>query len=82
MWARMDLGQLFSVFNEWMKRFEYGIELGGERYTKKLFALNASQFAKIERESTTLSHPIFLGLSRSRAPQKGRRRRADDCHRL
>jgi hypothetical protein len=24
----MDSGQLFRVFNEWMKRFEYVIELG------------------------------------------------------
>jgi hypothetical protein len=32
-WARMDSGQLFSVFNEWMKRLEYVIESGGERYT-------------------------------------------------
>jgi hypothetical protein len=34
MWARMDFGQLFSVFNEWMKRLEYTIESGGECYTK------------------------------------------------
>jgi hypothetical protein len=34
MWARMNSGQLFSVFNEWMKRLEYGIESGGEYYTK------------------------------------------------
>jgi histone-lysine N-methyltransferase SETMAR len=34
MWARMDSGQLFSVFNEWMKRLEYVIESGGEYYTK------------------------------------------------
>jgi hypothetical protein len=30
MWARMDSGQLFSVFNEWTKRFEYVLESGGE----------------------------------------------------
>jgi hypothetical protein len=30
----MDSGQLFSVFNEWMKRLEYVIESGGEYYTK------------------------------------------------
>jgi hypothetical protein len=30
MWARMDSGQLFSVFNEWMKRLGYVIESGGE----------------------------------------------------
>jgi hypothetical protein len=29
MWARMDSGQLFSVFNEWMKRLEHVIESGG-----------------------------------------------------
>jgi hypothetical protein len=34
MWARMDSGQLFSVFNEWMKRLEYVIESGGEYYMK------------------------------------------------
>jgi hypothetical protein len=34
MWARMDSGQLFSVFNEWMKRLEYVAESGGEYYTK------------------------------------------------
>jgi hypothetical protein len=34
MWAIMDSGQLFSVFNEWMKKLEYGIESGGEYYTK------------------------------------------------
>jgi hypothetical protein len=28
--ASMDSGQLFSVFNEWMKRLEYVIESGGE----------------------------------------------------
>jgi hypothetical protein len=35
MWAGMDSGQLFSAFNEWMKRLEYVIESGGEYYTKK-----------------------------------------------
>jgi hypothetical protein len=34
MWARMDSSQLFSVFNEWMKRLEYVIESGGECYTQ------------------------------------------------
>jgi hypothetical protein len=34
MWIRTDSGQLFSVFNEWTKRFEYVIESGGEYYTK------------------------------------------------
>jgi hypothetical protein len=34
MWARIDSGQLFSVFNEWMKRLEYVIESGAEYYTK------------------------------------------------
>jgi hypothetical protein len=34
MWAKMDSGQLFSIFNEWMKRREYVIESGGEDYTK------------------------------------------------
>jgi hypothetical protein len=34
MWARMDSGQLFSVFNEWTKKLEYVIESGGESYTK------------------------------------------------
>jgi hypothetical protein len=33
MWAKMDSGQLFSVFNEWMKRLEYVIKPGGEYYT-------------------------------------------------
>jgi hypothetical protein len=33
-WVKMDSGQLFSVFNEWMKRFEYVIESGGDSYTK------------------------------------------------
>jgi hypothetical protein len=32
--ARMDSGQLFSVFNEWMKRLVYVIESGGECYTQ------------------------------------------------
>jgi hypothetical protein len=27
-WARMDSGQLFSIFNEWMKSLEYVIESG------------------------------------------------------
>jgi hypothetical protein len=34
MWARMDSGQLFSVFDKWMKRLEYIIESGGEYYTQ------------------------------------------------
>jgi hypothetical protein len=34
MWARMDSGQLFSIFNEWMKGLEYVIESGGVYYTK------------------------------------------------
>jgi hypothetical protein len=34
MWTRMDSGQLFSVFNECMKRLEYVIESGGEYHTK------------------------------------------------
>jgi hypothetical protein len=34
MWAKMDSGQLFSVFNEWMKRLDYGIESGGKSYAK------------------------------------------------
>jgi hypothetical protein len=34
MWARMDSGQLFSIFSEWMKRLEYVIESGGWQYTK------------------------------------------------
>jgi hypothetical protein len=34
MWARMDSGQLFGIFNEWMKRLEYVIESGGESYIK------------------------------------------------
>jgi hypothetical protein len=33
-WARADFGQLFSVFNEWLKRVEYVIKSGGEYYTK------------------------------------------------
>jgi hypothetical protein len=32
-WAGMDSDQLFSIFNEWMKRLEYVIESGGEYYT-------------------------------------------------
>jgi hypothetical protein len=34
MWARMGSGQLFRVFNEWMKKFEYVIESGGEYYVQ------------------------------------------------
>jgi hypothetical protein len=34
MWARIDPGQLFSVFHEWMKRLEYVIESEGEDYTQ------------------------------------------------
>jgi hypothetical protein len=34
MWGRMDSDQLFSVFDEWMKRLEYVIESGGEYQTK------------------------------------------------
>jgi hypothetical protein len=34
MWARMDSGQLFSIFNEWMTRLEYVMESGREYYTK------------------------------------------------
>jgi hypothetical protein len=34
MWEKMDSGQLFSIFNEWMKRLEYVIESGGKYYTK------------------------------------------------
>jgi hypothetical protein len=33
--GRMDFGQLFNVFNKWIKRLEYVIESGGEYYTKK-----------------------------------------------
>jgi hypothetical protein len=33
-WARMDSGQLFSVFNEWMKMFEYVIESEEDSYTE------------------------------------------------
>jgi hypothetical protein len=29
-WARMNSGQLFSVFNEWTKTLEYVIESRGE----------------------------------------------------
>jgi hypothetical protein len=58
MWARMDSGQLFSVFNEWMKRLEYVIEPGGECDTKcKHFTLLDCLFAKIERGSTIFSAP-------------------------
>jgi hypothetical protein len=32
--ARMNSDQLFSVFNELMKRLEYVTESGGENYTK------------------------------------------------
>jgi hypothetical protein len=32
--ARMDSGQLFSLFNEWMKRLQYVIESEGEYCTK------------------------------------------------
>jgi hypothetical protein len=34
MWARVDSGQLFSVFHEWMKRFEYVVESEGEYRAK------------------------------------------------
>jgi histone-lysine N-methyltransferase SETMAR len=34
MWGRMDSGQLFSLFNEWMKRLEYVIESEGDYCTK------------------------------------------------
>jgi hypothetical protein len=34
MWARMDFGPLFSVFNEWMKRLEYVLKSEGEYYIK------------------------------------------------
>jgi hypothetical protein len=34
MWARMDSGQVLSIHNQWMKRFEYVIESEGEYYTK------------------------------------------------
>jgi hypothetical protein len=52
--ARMDSGQLFSVFNKWMKRLDYVIESGGGYYIKrKSFALIACLFAKIERRSVT-----------------------------
>jgi hypothetical protein len=55
MWATMDSGQLFGVFNKWMKRLEYVIKSGGEHYThQKRFALIVCLFAKIERRSTTL----------------------------
>jgi hypothetical protein len=30
MWVSMDSSELFSVFNEWMKRLEYIIESGRE----------------------------------------------------
>jgi hypothetical protein len=33
--ARIDAGQLFSVFNQWMNRLEYVIEPEGEDYTNK-----------------------------------------------
>jgi hypothetical protein len=42
MWARMHSGQLFSIFNEWMKRLEYVTESGGYHYTEeKRFAFIA-----------------------------------------
>jgi hypothetical protein len=28
-WARINSGQIFSVFNEWIMRLEYVIESGG-----------------------------------------------------
>jgi hypothetical protein len=60
MWAKMDCGQLFSIFNDWMERFEYVIESGGEYYTKdKRFALIACLFAKIERRSTVFQPPYI-----------------------
>jgi hypothetical protein len=34
MWAKMDPGPCFSVFNEWVNRIKYVIESGGEQYTK------------------------------------------------
>jgi histone-lysine N-methyltransferase SETMAR len=34
MWARTDSGQLFSVFNERMKKLKYVIESGREYYPK------------------------------------------------
>jgi hypothetical protein len=34
LWARRDSGQLFSIFNEWMKRLECVLESGGECFTK------------------------------------------------
>jgi hypothetical protein len=34
MWAKKGSGQLFSLFNDSMKRLEYVIESEGEYYTK------------------------------------------------
>jgi hypothetical protein len=54
MWARMDSSQLFSIFNEWMKKLEYVVESRGEYDTKqKCCALIVCLFAKIESGSTT-----------------------------
>jgi hypothetical protein len=33
-WVRMDSGQLFSAFNEWMKRLQNVIESEGKYYTQ------------------------------------------------
>jgi hypothetical protein len=33
-WAILAPGQLFSIFNEWIKRLEYVIESEGEYYTE------------------------------------------------
>jgi hypothetical protein len=52
--AIMDSGQLFSVFNEWIKRLEYVMESGREYYTKEIRpALIACLSAIIERRSAT-----------------------------
>jgi hypothetical protein len=34
MWAKIDSGQLFSIFNEWMKRLESVVESRGVYCTK------------------------------------------------
>jgi hypothetical protein len=59
MWARMDSCQLFSVFNEWMKKLEYVIESGGEYYTQKRFALITYPFTKIESGQLLFNHPVL-----------------------
>jgi hypothetical protein len=48
----MDPGQLFTIFNEWIKTLEYVIESGGEHYTIKTLCFDCLPIRQ-NREGST-----------------------------